>query len=101
MHLDGSARSWEDDAGRTGSADASRIEAPCAQVPIERVVSITNRRLVEFAHEHSIQVHVWTVDQPETIRELLDFDVDGIMTDRPAVLRDVLIAAGKWDAGRD
>jgi glycerophosphoryl diester phosphodiesterase len=30
---------------------------------------------------------------------LLDLGVDGIMTDRPAVLRDVLVARGQWYGG--
>jgi glycerophosphoryl diester phosphodiesterase len=39
---------------------------------------------------------VWTIDEPDEMRRLLDFGVDGIMTDRPAVLRDVLRERGQW-----
>jgi hypothetical protein len=39
---------------------------------------------------------VWTIDEPEEIDRLLDIGVDGIMTDRPAVLREVLEQRGQW-----
>lgn len=52
--------------------------------------------LVETAHRHGIAVHVWTIDDPHEMRHLLDIGVDGIMTDRPAVLREVLEERGSW-----
>ena len=41
-------------------------------------------------------MHVWTIDEPDEMDRLLDLGVDGIMTDRPAVLRDVLERRGQW-----
>jgi glycerophosphoryl diester phosphodiesterase len=52
--------------------------------------------LVEVAHAHGIVVHVWTIDDPDQMRTLLDAGVDGIMTDRPAVLRQVFEERGIW-----
>lgn len=52
--------------------------------------------LIETAHRHGIAVHVWTIDDPDEMRSLLDIGVDGIMTDRPAVLREVLEERGAW-----
>ena len=46
--------------------------------------------LVRAAHRANIAVHVWTVDDPGDMRRLLAWGVDGIQTDRPDVLADVL-----------
>ncbi len=78
--------------GRTG-----RWPAGCAQVPERaRGVTLVDERFVRAAHRSGLQVHVWTVDDPATMSRLLDLGVDGLMTDRPAVLRDVLVERGQW-----
>jgi glycerophosphoryl diester phosphodiesterase len=53
---------------------------------------LASRRFVRAAHGAGLPVHVWTVDDAPTMNELLDLGVDGIITDRPRVLRDVLAA---------
>jgi glycerophosphoryl diester phosphodiesterase len=69
----------------------------CLQVPTShRGVEIVTRRFVEVAHARGVQVHVWTIDDPEEMHRLLELGVDGLMTDRPSVLRDVLSARGQW-----
>lgn len=46
---------------------------------------------VSIAHRWNVPVHVWTVDDPGDMRRLLAMGVDGIQTDRPDVLADVLM----------
>ena len=57
---------------------------------------IHSERVIARAHELGIRVVVWTVDDPATMRALLDMGVDGVITDRPDVLREVLISRGEW-----
>jgi glycerophosphoryl diester phosphodiesterase len=46
--------------------------------------------IVTSAHEHGIQVNVWTVDDDDEIRRLAAAGVDGIVTDIPDVALRVL-----------
>lgn len=54
------------------------------------------RRLLSMAHDLHIRVVAWTVDDPVRMRDLLDLGIDGIITDRPDLLREVLIARDAW-----
>ena len=78
----------------------ARVPLPPAQVAQLPWVLPGGRRLpravVDLAHRRGLDVHVWTVDDPEEITAALDLGVDGVMTDRPGVLRDVLLARGQW-----
>jgi glycerophosphoryl diester phosphodiesterase len=67
------------------------------QVPHRtRGVRIVTEAFVARAHDAGHPVHVWTIDDPGEMALLLDLGVDGLMTDRTDVLRDVLLARGQW-----
>lgn len=55
---------------------------------------IVDAAFVEAAHEAGLAVHVWTIDEADEMRRLVQLGVDGIMTDRPSVLASVLGAEG-------
>lgn len=57
-------------------------------------VTVVDERFVAAAHDHGMAVHVWTIDEPDEMAALLDLGVDGIMTDRPSVLAEVLRGGG-------
>ena len=69
----------------------------CLQVPQRSgPVRIITHDFVKRAHSRGLQVHVWTVDNPYEMNELLDLGVDGLMTDEPSILKNVLIERGEW-----
>ncbi|MEL7210755.1 MAG: glycerophosphodiester phosphodiesterase, partial [Actinomycetota bacterium] len=69
----------------------------CVQVPVRGGgMTIVEPRFIALCHELGLQVHVWTIDEPEEMHRLLDLGVDGLMTDRPGALKDVLAERGDW-----
>jgi glycerophosphoryl diester phosphodiesterase len=85
--------------GASWRIPTGRLAAGCAQVPrAMKGVTLVDLAFVTEAHERGLQVHVWTIDDPAEMHELLDLGVDGIMTDRPSVLKDVLVSRGLWAA---
>jgi glycerophosphoryl diester phosphodiesterase len=90
----GLSRSWVM-ASRMGRG--VKCEALALQLPrTSRGVRVIDGRLVEAAHGLGLQVHVWTVNKPVEMAELLDLGVDGLITDRPDLLKDVLEERGLW-----
>lgn len=70
---------------------------PLAQLPRRHGrVPVVDSALVRYARRAGIEVHVWTVDTAAEMAELLDLGVDGLVTDRPDVLREVLRGRGCW-----
>ncbi|HEY3241683.1 MAG TPA: glycerophosphodiester phosphodiesterase family protein, partial [Acidimicrobiia bacterium] len=71
--------------------------AACVQVPLRyRRAPLIDARFLQAAHRYRLPVHVWTIDTPDEINRLLDLGVDGIFTDRPSVLKEVLVTRGQW-----
>ncbi len=76
---------------------APKVAANCLQVPTHHERHrLVDERFVAAARRRGMPIHVWTIDDPNVMRELLDLGVDGIMTDRPAVLKEVLTERGEW-----
>ena len=72
------------------------VEPMALQVPASfGGQALVTRELVAFAHAHDVHVHVWTINDPDEMMRLLDLGVDGIVTDYPARLRDVIAARPK------
>ncbi|HMB19974.1 MAG TPA: glycerophosphodiester phosphodiesterase [Spirochaetota bacterium] len=51
---------------------------------------LANGGLVRAAHDRGIKVYVWTVNDRQYIRRLLDIEVDGIITDNPELLKSLI-----------
>jgi glycerophosphoryl diester phosphodiesterase len=89
-------------AGRVWAPRAWRaIRGRMAQVPVSQgMLTVVDQRLITAAHRRGMEVHVWTIDDAPQMNQLLDLGVDGLVTDQPGVLRDVLRARGAWPATR-
>jgi len=74
-----------------------RVRYQAFQVPeLAGRTRVVSPRFVRLAHQAGLAVQVWTVDEPEDMRRLLDWGVDGIISDRPDVAARVV---GEWARG--
>lgn len=60
------------------------------------VVPVLGSRHLRLAHSLDVKVHVWTVNTASEMEALIDAGVDGIVSDRADILKDVLVARGAW-----
>lgn len=69
----------------------TRGQVDAVQVPMSYgCVPVVTRRFVAQAHRAGLEVHVWTVDDPDQMRRLTALNVDGIVTDVPSLALAVL-----------
>lgn len=67
------------------------------QIPHRRgPLPVATGWLIRKAHRAGKHVHVWTIDDPAEMRTLIARGVDGLMTDRTDLLKDVLVGDGLW-----
>lgn len=72
-------------------------DADGLQVPVRfRGVPVVTEATVAAAHSAGKFVHVWTVNDPAEMHRLLDLGVDGLVSDRADLLRQVLTERGQW-----
>ncbi|MGO4691709.1 glycerophosphodiester phosphodiesterase family protein [Glaciibacter sp. 2TAF33] len=79
-----------DSAVRRGLAGFAAVQVP------ERVrsVRIVTPRFVDAVHAAGVEVHVWTVNEPDAMTRLLDLGVDGLVTDRCDVAAALIAGRG-------
>ena len=75
----------------------SKPDVIAAQVPLTHYgLPVITPSMVSICKKLDIKLHVWTIDDADIMRWLIDIGVDGIMTDRPSLLREVAIEKGCW-----
>jgi len=65
------------------------LAGPDVLHPEKRLVT---RKYMAWARERRYRVNTWTVGEPAEMKRLIALDVDGIITNRPDVLRGILDA---------
>ena len=74
-----------------------RQGADCMQIPVStRGIALVTPSLLRAAHRAGLRVHVWTIDDEAEMERLLGMGVDGIMSDRVGLLREVMRRRGAW-----
>ncbi|HAA14768.1 MAG TPA: glycerophosphodiester phosphodiesterase [Cytophagales bacterium] len=72
-----------------------RPKAIATQLPLEEIgIRLNTKRVVNSAHRHNMAIHYWTINEKETMRELLELGADGLITDRPDLMMEVLQEMG-------
>jgi glycerophosphoryl diester phosphodiesterase len=89
-------RAWRAARRRAGVPE---VPADAVQVPRSyRGLPVVSPKTVDGFHRGGLDVHVWTVNDQTEMTRLLDWGVDGVITDRPDLLKDVLVGRGEWAA---
>ena len=68
-----------------------KISGDCLQIPIYRYgIKIVTKRFVDFCKRENLKISVWTINSLEEMDYLIGLKVDGIITDKPKALIDLL-----------
>ena len=86
-------------ASRVGRSVRRPVDA--YQLPSSMRGVTVDRKLVDSVHEAGAHIHVWTVNETDDMHRFLDLGVDGIVTDRPDLLNEVLKEIDDDEPDRD
>lgn len=68
-----------------------KFVSDCVQIPVYKYgIKLASKTMVDFCHANHLKVHVWTINDAKTMKKLINIGVDGIITDRPKLLKEVL-----------
>lgn len=77
--------------------------AVAVQVPLTHsfgavTVPVVTEQLIARVHRLGKVIHVWTINDQPDMERLIDLGVDGIITDRPDLLKNVLVGRNLWES---
>ena len=79
---------------KTGISSTYSPPMQALQVPQKiGALQIVTKEFVDAAHDRNLKVHVWTINDPADMQLLVELGVDGIMTDYPDQLLNLLSRA--------
>tara|TARA_Y100001970_G_C14063926_1_gene765672 strand:+ start:129 stop:869 length:741 start_codon:yes stop_codon:yes gene_type:complete len=69
----------------------NKVPGNCLQIPIYQYgIKLVTKRFISYVHSIGLKIHVWTINDEDTMLKLIDLGVDGIITDRPKTLKNLL-----------
>lgn len=71
-----------------GNDSALQIPLKHSGIPLDR------KGLIRSAHRRNMAVHYWTINDKEQMRRLINLGADGIITDRPDIMKELLREIG-------
>ena len=67
------------------------IPGDCLQVPIySHGIKVVTKRFIKFVQSRNLKIMVWTINDEKTLKKLINMNVDGIITDTPKLLTELL-----------
>ena len=61
------------------------------QTPLKwKGIKVLTRNLIQKAHKSNLLIHVWTINDRKTINNLIDLGVNGVVTDEPELLMEIM-----------
>ena len=67
------------------------IPGDCLQVPIySHGIKVVTKRFIKFVQSKNLKIMVWTINDKKTLKKLINMNVDGIITDTPKLLTELL-----------
>jgi glycerophosphoryl diester phosphodiesterase len=77
--------------GKLGIPAKLPADVAAAMVPVRKgAVRVVTPGFVRRCHATGAGVHVWTVNHPDEMRQLLALGVDGLISDYPAIARRIV-----------
>ena len=68
-----------------------RKDSKILQVPLNwKGLNILNSKLIKKAKDKDLFIHVWTINDRESIIKLIDMGVHGIVTDKPELMMEIM-----------
>ena len=68
-----------------------KVPGDCLQIPIYQYgIKLVTKRFVNFVQSKDLKIIVWTINDPEEMKKLIELEVDGIITDKPKALFNIL-----------
>ena len=75
----------------------SPVRANCIQIPEYHYgIPVLDKNLIKESHILGLKVHVWTINKRKDIEKMLDYGIDGIISDEIEILKSVFEERKIW-----